>query len=61
MFDVVGLLALVLLLSACGGKKRDKKEATVPAKTESVGQIHFFHKIKHLDIFSLLCFAFINI
>ena len=38
----VGLLALFLLFSACGGKKRDKKEATVTAKPESVGTVHFF-------------------
>lgn len=39
----VGLLAVFLLFSACGGgKKRDKKETAAPAKTESVGNIHFF-------------------
>ncbi|MBO0935007.1 hypothetical protein J2I47_00470 [Fibrella sp. HMF5335] len=39
----VCLMALFLLFSACGGgKKRDKKEVAAPAKTESVGTVHFF-------------------
>ena len=39
----IGLLVVFTLLSACGGKKKaDSKNVAAPAKTESVGTIHFF-------------------
>ena len=39
----IGLLVVFTLFSACGGKKKPvSKDATAPAKIESVGTIHFF-------------------